>query len=105
MNIPCNELELSPPSPPMFNHPQASTHQYPTRAPNGPRHLIYCVLKEHTVNMFMGPEMVESSIRPLWSLQHSAKHIPTTHCMYNVMNEETGEMQNYHKLLKQDSTH
>ena len=52
----------------------------------------------------MGPEMAESDIRPLWSLQHSATHQPTTHCMYNVMNEETGEMQNYQKLLKQDST-
>ena len=48
--------------------------------------------------------MLESAIRPLWSLQHSATHRPTTHCMYNVMNEETGEMQNYQKLLKQYST-
>ena len=54
--------------------------------------------------MHMGPEMVESAIIPLWSLQHSATHRPTTHYMYNVMNEETGEMQNYQKLLKQDST-
>ena len=49
--------------------------------------------------------MVESAIRPLWPLQHSATHRPTTHCMYNVMNEETDEIQNYQKLLKQDSTH
>ena len=104
MTIPYNESELGPPSPPMFNHHRPSTHRYPTRARNGPRHLIDCVLKEHTVNMCMGPEMVESAIRPLWSLQHSATHQPTTHCMYNVMNEETGEMQNYQKLLKQDST-
>ena len=48
--------------------------------------------------------MLDSSIRPLWSLQHSATHQPTTHCVYNVMNEKTGEMQNYHKLLKQNST-
>ena len=34
----------------------------------------------------------------------SATHRPMTHCMYNVMNEKTGEMQNYQKLLKQDST-
>ena len=54
--------------------------------------------------MFIGPEMVESAIIPLWSLQSYATHRPTTHCMYNVMNEETGEMQNYQKLLKQDST-
>ena len=52
----------------------------------------------------MGPEMVELSIRPLGSLQHSATQRPTTHCMYNAMNEETGEMQNNQKLLKQDST-
>ena len=48
--------------------------------------------------------MVESDIRPLWSLQHSATHQPTTHCIYNIINEETGEMQNYQKLLKQNST-
>ena len=48
--------------------------------------------------------MVESAIRPLWSLQHSATHQPMTHCMYNVTNEETGEMQNYRKLLKRDGT-
>ena len=76
----------------MFNHNRPSTHQYPTRARNGPRHLIDCVLKEHTLHMCLRPEMVESAIRPLWSLQHSATHKPTTHCMYNVMNEETGEM-------------
>ena len=55
--------------------------------------------------MCMGPEIVESAIRPLWSLQHSTTHRPTTHCMYNILNEETGEMQNYQKLLEQDSTH
>ena len=54
--------------------------------------------------MCMGPEMIESAIRPLWSLQHSANPQPTTHCMYNFMNEDTGEMQNYQKLLKQDGT-
>ena len=48
--------------------------------------------------------MEESAIIPLWQLQHSATHQPTTHFMYNVMNEETGEMQNYQKLLKQEST-
>ena len=74
MNIPYNESELSPPSPPIFNHHQPSTHRYPTRTSNGPQHLIECVLKEHTVNMCMGPEMVESDIRPLWSLQNSTTH-------------------------------
>ena len=102
--IPYNESELGPPIPPMFNHRRPSTHRYPTRTRNGPRHLIECFLKEHTVNMCMGSEMVESAIIPLWSLQHSATHQPTTHCMYNFMNEETGEMQNYQTLLKQDST-
>ena len=48
--------------------------------------------------------MSELAIRPLWSLQHSATHQPTIHCMYNVMNEETGEIHNYHKLLKQYNT-
>ena len=48
--------------------------------------------------------MVESAIRPLWSLQHSSTYQPTTYCMYNVMNEETGETHNYQKLLKQDSS-
>ena len=52
----------------------------------------------------MGPEIVEPAIIPLWLLQHPETHQPTTHCMYNVMNEETGEMQNYQKLSKQDST-
>ena len=78
----------------MFNHHRHSTHRYPTQARNGQRHLINCVLKEHTVNMCMGPEMVELDIRPLWSLKNSATYRPTTHCMYNVMNEETGEIQN-----------
>ena len=45
MNIPYNESELGPPSPPMFNHHWPSTHQYPTRARNGLRHLIDCLLK------------------------------------------------------------
>ena len=76
----------------MFNHHQPSTHRYPTQARNGPQHLIDCVLKEHTVNMCMGQEMVESAIIPLCSLQNSATLQPTTHCMYNVINEETGEM-------------
>ena len=48
--------------------------------------------------------MVESTIRPLWSLQHSATHRTTTYYMDNSMYEETGETQNYQKLLKQDST-
>ena len=87
MAIPYNESELSPPSPPMFNYFQPSTQWYPTRAGNQKRHLVDCVLQEHTVNMCMRPEMVESAIRPLWSLQYSATHQPTTHCMYNVMNE------------------
>ena len=52
----------------------------------------------------MGPEIVEPAVIPLWLLQHPETHQPTTHCMYNVMNEETGEMQNYQKLSKQDST-
>ena len=78
----------------MFNHRRPSTHRYPTWERNVPRHLIDCVLKEHTVNMCMVTEMVESAIRPLWSLQHSETHQPMTHCMYNIMNEETGEMQN-----------
>ena len=104
MNIPYNESELSPPIPTMFDHHRPYTHRYPIRARNGPRHPIDCVLKEHTLNMFMGPEMVESAIKPLCPLQHSAKHRPTTHCMYNVMNEKTGGMYNYQKLLKQDST-
>ena len=104
MTIPYNESELGPPRPPMFNHCRPSTHRYPTRARNGPRHCIGCVLKKHTVNMCMGPEVVESAIRPLCLLKHSATHQPTTHCMYNVMNEETGEIHNYQKLLKQDST-
>ena len=86
--------ELSPPIPPMFNHHWPSTHRYPTRVSNGPQHLINCALKEHTLNMCMGPEMVESAIRPLWLLQNSATHRPTTHCMYNVMDEETSEIQN-----------
>ena len=102
--IPYNGSELSPPSPPMFNHHWPSTHRYPTQARNGTRHLVDCVLKEHTLNMCMAPEIVESAIRPLWSLQYSATHLSTTHCMYNVMNKETSEMQNYQKLLKQDST-
>ena len=54
--------------------------------------------------MCMGPEMVELSIIPLWPLQHSATHQPTTHYMYNIINEETGKMKNYRILLKQDST-
>ena len=37
-------------------------------------------------------------------MKNSETHQPKTHCMYNVMNEETGEMQNDQKLLKQDST-
>ena len=104
MTIPYNESEIIPPNSPIFNNHCPSTHQYPTRARNRLRHLIDCVLKEHTVNMCMVPEMVESAIRPLWSIKYSATHRPTTDCMYNVMNEETGEMQNNHKLLKQDST-
>ena len=76
----------------MFNHNRTSTHRYPTRAQNGPRNLIDCVLKEHTVNMCMGTEMVDSAIISVWSLQNSATHQPTTKCMYNVMNEETGKM-------------
>ena len=44
-SITYNESELGPPSPPMFNHHRLSTHQYPTRALNGPQHLINCVLK------------------------------------------------------------
>ena len=55
MTIPYNESEIIPPKPPMLNHHRPSTHRYPTRAGNGPRHLIDCVLKEHTVNMFMIP--------------------------------------------------
>ena len=55
--------------------------------------------------MCMGSELVESAIRPLWSLQNSATRLPKTHCMYNVINEETDEMHNYQKLIKQDSTH
>ena len=74
MTIPYNESELSPPNRPIFNHHRPSTHQYPTQARNGPQHLTNCVLKEHTVNMCIGPEMVESAIRPLWSLQHSETH-------------------------------
>ena len=54
--------------------------------------------------MCMVPEMVESAIRPLWSLQNSVTHRPMTHCMYDVINEDTGEMQNHHKLLKQYTT-
>ena len=92
MTIPYNESELSPPRLPMFNHDRPSTHRYPTRARNEQKHLVDCVLKEHTVNMCMGLEMVESVIRTLCSLQHYATHQPTTHCMYNVMNEEMGEM-------------
>ena len=76
----------------MFNHHWPSTRRYPTQARNGPLNLIKCVLKEHTVNMFMIPQMAESAIRPLWSLQHSATHQTTTHCMYNVMNEELPEI-------------
>ena len=79
MTIPYNDSELGPPSLPMFNHHQPSTHRYPTQARNGPRHLIGCALKEYTVNMCMVPEMVEPAIRTLWSLQHSATHRPTTH--------------------------
>ena len=104
MTIPYNESELSPTSPPMLNHHRPSTHQYPTRVRNVPQHLIGCVLKEHTLNMCTGPEIIESPSIPLCSLQHSATHRPTTHGMYNVTNEETGEMQNYQKLLRQDST-
>ena len=52
----------------------------------------------------MGTEMVESTIRPLWSLQHSSTHLTTTYCMDNGMYEETGETQKYQKLLKQDIT-
>ena len=104
MTISYNESELSPPIPLMLNHHWPSTHRYTTRAHNGPLHLIDCVLKEHTVNMCMGPEIVESAIIPLWSLQHYTTHWPTTRCMYNVMNEETGEMHNYQKLLKQGRT-
>ena len=104
ITVPYNGSELSPPKSPMINHHGPSTHQYPTWAGNGPRHLIDCILKEYTVDMFMGTEMLESSIIPLWSLQHSATHRPTTHCMYNVINEERSEMQNYQKLLKQDIT-
>ena len=48
--------------------------------------------------------MVESAIRRLCSLLHSATHQSATHYMYNVMNEETSEMQKYQKLLKQDTT-
>ena len=87
MTIPYNESELSPPSPPMFNHHWPFTHLYPTRAHNGPQHLIDCVLKEHILKMCVGPEMLKSAIRTLWSLQNSATHRPTTHFMYNVMNE------------------
>ena len=101
VTTPYNESEIIPPNTPMFNHHRPSTHQYPTQARNGPRHTIYCVLKEHTVNMYMGPEMSELAIRPLWSLQHSATHQPTIHCMYNVMNEETGEIHSYQKFFKQ----
>ena len=81
MTIPYNESELRPPNPTMFNHYWPSTHRYSTRARNVPRHIIKCVLKEHTVNMSMGPEMVESAIIPLCSLKQSATHRPMTHCM------------------------
>ena len=81
MTIPYNESEIIPPNPPMFNHNWPSTHQYPTRARNVPRHIIDCVLEEHTVNICMGPEMVEPAIRSVWSLRHSTNHKPTTHCM------------------------
>ena len=50
MTIPYNESELSPPNPPMFNHHRPSTHRYPTQSRNGQRHIIDCVLKEHTVD-------------------------------------------------------
>ena len=56
--IPYNESELIPPRPPMFNNHRPSTHRYPTRARNGAQHIIDCVLKEQTVNMCTGPEMV-----------------------------------------------
>ena len=94
ITIPYNESKLSPPNPQMLKHHRPSAYRYPTQARNGPRHPIYCVLKENTLNICMVPEILESTIRPLWSLQHSSIHQPTTHCMYNVMNEETGEIQN-----------
>ena len=62
ITIPCNESEIIPPNPPMFNHHRPSKHQYPTQVCNGPRHLINCVLEEHTVNMCMVPEMAESAV-------------------------------------------
>ena len=81
MTIPYNESELDPSIHPMFNHHRPSTHRYPTWARNKPRNLTNSVLKEHTLNMCMAPEMVDLAIIPLWSLQHSATHQPTTHCV------------------------
>ena len=46
-------------------------------------------------NINVGPNNNEHKCKPLWNLQQSATYQTTAPRMYNVINEETGEMQNY----------
>ena len=55
-------------------------------------------------NINVVPNNNEQKCKPLWNLQKSATYQTTAPRMYNVMSEETGEMQNYQELLKSDST-
>ena len=82
------------------------THIYPTRGRNGP-HIIDNILETHAMNMVLQEhqQLPPQSFMPLWSMQHYAANTSRKYnAINNVMDDSTGEMQNYRQLIRGKET-